>query len=110
VSDGHSASHIVQDHVHAEHDHPGDGIYIKVALLLGAITAAEVATFYVNIGKVMVPALVVMMVAKFSIVAAYFMHLRFDSNLFTRVFVSGLVLAIGVYIAAVTSMHIWVNN
>jgi hypothetical protein len=37
------------------------------------------------------------------------MHLKFDSNLFTRVFVSGLLLAVGVYIAAVTSLHIWVH-
>jgi cytochrome c oxidase subunit 4 len=102
-------SHIAQDHTVAEHEHPGDGIYIKIALILGVITAAEVATFYVDIGKAMVPALVVMMIAKFSIVAAYFMHLKFDSTLFTRVFVSGVVLAVGVYIAAVTSLHIWVH-
>jgi cytochrome c oxidase subunit 4 len=102
-------SHIAQDHTVTEHEHPGDGIYIKIALILGAITAAEVATFYVDIGKAMVPALIVMMIAKFSIVAAYFMHLKFDSTLFTRVFVSGVVLAVGVYIAAVTSLHIWVH-
>lgn len=102
-------SHIAQDHTVAEHEHPGDGIYIKIALILGVITAAEVATFYVDIGKAMVPALVVMMIAKFSIVAAYFMHLKFDSTLFTRVFVSGVVLAVGVYLAAVTSLHIWVH-
>ena len=102
-------SHIAQDHTVVEHDHPGDGIYIRIAIILGAITAAEVATFYVNVGKAMVPALIVMMIAKFSIVAAYFMHLKFDSTLFTRVFVSGIVLAVGVYIAAVTSLHIWVH-
>ena len=99
--------HPVQHPAEAEHDHPGDGLYIRVAILLGAITAAEVATYYVDIGKVMVPALVIMMIAKFSIVGAYFMHLKFDSNLFTRVFVSGIVLAVGVYIAALTSLHIW---
>src|SRR3712207_8648598 len=36
--------------------------------------------------------------SKFAIVAGWFMHLRFDSNLFTRLFVAGLVLAILVYI------------
>jgi cytochrome c oxidase subunit IV len=100
---------IEHEHVDAEHDHPGDSLYIKIALILGAITAAEVATFYVDIGKAMVPALIVMMIAKFSIVAAYFMHLKFDSTLFTRVFVAGVLLAVGVYIAAVTSLHIWVH-
>jgi cytochrome c oxidase subunit IV len=104
-------SHTVEHgHVDAEHDHPSDALYIKIALILGVITAAEVATFYVDIGRLAVPSLIVMMTAKFSIVAGYFMHLRFDSNLFTRVFVSGLLLAVGVYIAALTSVHIWVNN
>ena len=90
---------------HDEHDHPTDRTYIGVAVLLGAITAAEVATYYVDIGSLLGPVLIVMMIAKFSIVAAYFMHLKFDSNLFTRVFVSGVVLAIGVYLAALTSFH-----
>ena len=90
---------------HDEHDHPTDRTYLGVAVLLGAITAAEVATYYVDIGSLLGPVLIVMMIAKFSIVAAYFMHLKFDSNLFTRVFVSGVVLAIGVYLAALTSFH-----
>jgi hypothetical protein len=33
------------------------------------------------------------------------MHLRFDSNLFTRMFVSGLVLAIGVYLVALATFR-----
>jgi cytochrome c oxidase subunit 4 len=100
-------AHTTVEQHDAEHDHPGDGLYIKIALLLGAITAAEVATFYVDIGKAAVPALIIMMIAKFSIVGAYFMHLKFDSNLFTRVFVSGILLAIGVYLAFLTSLQIW---
>ena len=83
------------------HDHPSDSKYIKIALILAALTAAEVVTFYVEdeLGSLLVPILLVMMVVKFFIVAAWFMHLRFDSNLFTRVFVSGVVLAVAVYIA-----------
>ena len=46
-----------------------------------------------------------MMVVKFAIVAGYFMHLRFDSNLFTRLFVSGLLLAISVYVAMLATFH-----
>ena len=95
------------EHVDEEHDHPSDRAYVGVALVLGLITAAEVAVSYIDIGKLFVPSLVVMMTAKFTIVAAWFMHLKFDSNLFTRVFVSGIVLAIGVYIAFLTSLHIF---
>lgn len=99
-------------HVHTEpavdhDDHMTDGKYIKIALILGAITAVEVAASYVDVGKLFVPLLVVCMVAKFAIVAGYFMHLKFDNSLLTRVFVAGIVLAIGVYVAFLTSLEIF---
>lgn len=105
-------THTIEEQAHegAEHEHPDDSLYIKVALILGAITAAEVATFYVDLGKANVPMLIIMMIAKFSIVGAYFMHLKFDSNLFTRVFVAGLLLAIAVYMVALTTFHIWIQQ
>jgi cytochrome c oxidase subunit 4 len=49
--------------------------------------------------------LLVMMAVKFSIVAMYFMHLKFDDALFTKVFTAGIVLAVGVYLIALTSFH-----
>jgi hypothetical protein len=42
---------------------------------------------------------------KFATVAGWFMHLRFDSNIFTRLFVSGIVLAAGVYLATLASFE-----
>ena len=101
-------AHQTVDHVdeHAEHaDHPSDARYIQIALILGAITAAEVATYYVDIGALLGPVLIVMMAVKFSIVAAYFMHLKFDDGLFTKVFTAGIILAVGVYLIALTSFH-----
>jgi cytochrome c oxidase subunit 4 len=95
------------EHEHDEHDHPSDGKYIKIALLLGAITAVEVAASYIDVGKAFVPLLIVCMVAKFAIVAGYFMHLKFDNRLLTRVFVAGVLLAIGVYLAFLTSLQIF---
>ena len=89
------------------HTHPSDGNYMIIALILAAITGAEVSLYYIDVGKVMIPALLVMMVLKFGIVAAYFMHLRFDSRLFRRLFVAGLILAIAVYCAALSSMQFW---
>ena len=93
------------EHTDAEAHHPTDRTYMGIALVLGLITAAEVATYYVDLGAFLGPVLIVMMIAKFSIVAGWFMHLRFDSNLCTRVFVSGIVLAVGVYLVALTSFH-----
>lgn len=88
-----------------EHAHPSDGRYIQIALILGALTAAEVATYFVDIGGALVPVLIVLMVVKFAMVAGFFMHLRFDSALFRRVFVSGIVLASSVYIAALATFE-----
>ena len=89
------------------HAHPSDRTYVGIALILAALTAAEVVTFYVEdtIGGLLVPVLVTMMIVKFAIVAGWFMHLRFDSNLFTRLFVSGLVLAIGVYMVFLSAFE-----
>ena len=92
-------------HADEEHHHPSDRTYMGIALILGLITAAEVATYYVDLGSLLGPVLIVMMIAKFAIVAGWFMHLRFDSNLFTRMFVTGLFLAIGVYMAALATFR-----
>ena len=101
VEDAQRAGHEPTATFDETHDHPSDRKYIQIAVILALITAAEVATFYVedSLGSALVPLLLAMMVVKFFIVAAWFMHLRFDSNLFTRVFVSGIILAVGVYIA-----------
>jgi cytochrome c oxidase subunit 4 len=89
------------------HAHPSDRSYVGIAVVLAVLTALEVATYYVEeqLGGLLVPALMVMMVVKFALVVAWFMHLRFDSNLFTRVFVSGLVLAVSVYAAALLTFR-----
>jgi cytochrome c oxidase subunit 4 len=100
LSDEHQAQ--TEDEGHA---HPSDRSYVGIAVILALLTALEVATYYVEeqLGGFLVPALIVMMVVKFGLVVAWFMHLRFDANLFTRVFVSGLFLAIGVYAATLTT-------
>jgi cytochrome c oxidase subunit IV len=38
-----------------------------------------------------------MMLVKFTMVAAYFMHLKFDSKIFRRLFIVGILLALAVY-------------
>ena len=100
-----------EDHEdHEDHEHPSDQKYMQIALLLAIITAAEVATYFVHIGVALIPTLMVMMVVKFFIVAAWFMHLRFDSKMFTRFFVSGLVLAVSVYFIFLTVFEFWTEG
>jgi cytochrome c oxidase subunit IV len=94
------------------HAHPSDRSYVGIALILALITAAEVATFYLEdeLGSVLIPALLVMMVVKFAMVAGWFMHLRFDSNLFTSLFVSGIVLAVSVYLAMLAAFEFFSDD
>jgi len=46
-------------------------------------------------------------VVKFFYVASWFMHLRFDSPLFTKFFVAGLILATTVYLVFLTVFEFW---
>jgi len=80
--------------------HPTPYTYFKVAMTLAAITAAEVAVFYVDaLGHGIIPVLVVLSVAKFALVALFYMHLKYDDRLFSGLFVGGLLLAVSVFIA-----------
>lgn len=77
-----------------ERPHPGPATYVQVAVILAVITAIEVATFYVQgLGPVLIPLLLVLSATKFVLVVGFYMHLRFDSRLFTGFFVSGLLVA-----------------
>jgi len=91
-----------------KHAHPTEMEYVKVALVLAAITLAEVAVYYVeSLEGLLVPILGVMSIAKFAIVALWFMHLRFDSRLFRRLFLMGIALAVFVYTVALSTFHVW---
>lgn len=91
------------------HDHPSDLKYVKIALLLGAITAVEVGTYFWEDASttLLVAFLFPMMIAKFLIVTAYFMHLKYDNPLFRRVFFFGLILATVVFLIALSAMEFW---
>ena len=43
---------------HTEHEHPSDAKYVQIAILLAALTAAEVSTYFVDIGPILIPALI----------------------------------------------------
>ena len=80
------------------HVHPQPRQYINVAIILAVLTAIEVAIYYVEgVRVILVPILIVLAILKFVLVALWFMHLRFDSNIFKRLFVTGLVLALLVF-------------
>ena len=89
--------------------HPTPGTYFKVALILSAITAIEVGIFYITaLGKGIIPVLAVLSIAKFALVAMFYMHLKFDHKLFTTLFVAGLALATTVVIALISLFQFFV--
>ena len=106
-----TAEQELEEHAHR---HPSDGDYVKIALSLGEITAAEGGTYFWKdiFGSepstlALVVTLIPMMIAKFLIVIGYFMHLRFDNPLYRRVFIFGLVLAMAVYAVALSAFEFW---
>ena len=99
--------HLVEEH--GEHEHPGEGLYIRIALILAVLTAIEVGLYYTDFGeKITNGMLLVLAGGKFVLVAAYFMHLKFDSRLLRRLFATGFVLAVLVYIVYLMTLGIFV--
>lgn len=91
--------------VDKEHAHPSEAEYVKVAVALGIATALEVAIFYVTaLRSLIVVLLIPLMFVKFALVALWFMHLKFDSKLFRRLFIAGIIFAISVYTVAVVTL------
>ena len=93
------------------HEHPSDRQYVKIALILGGLTALEVFTYFESVHHMgdaaLYVLLTVLMILKFIYVVAWFMHLKFDSVLFKRIFTAGVILALGVYLVMLTAFRIW---
>jgi len=84
-----------EKHDEAHPHHPTWKFYVMIGLVLGIITGVEVAIFYIpQMAAVLIPTLIVLSVAKFIMVVMFFMHLRFDSAVFSRVFFAPLILAV----------------
>ncbi len=96
------------------HDHPSDGQYWKIGAILAVITLAEVGTYFITddpysheLAPLLIGSLIIMMIAKFFTIGAFFMHLKFDNPVFKWVFVSGLILAVAVYLIVLTTFAYW---
>lgn len=104
------------EHVeHAEHadEHhiPSDRYFIKIAIILAVVTALETSTYWwpKSLETVGMIALLIMMAIKFFMIVSVFMHLKFDSKIFSLMFYAGLVLAIGVYVVFLFTFQFFKN-
>lgn len=82
--------------------HPSPREYVRIAVILAIVTAAEVAIYYidwVHEHGLLIPLLFLFALVKFALVVMWFMHLRFDSRTYSRFFLMGLAGALTLYIA-----------
>ena len=91
--------------------HPEPRQYVVVAVVLAVATAFEVAIYYTSIPHpILVAFLMLAAVFKFSLVVLWFMHLRFDSRIFRRMFVAGLILALSVYTIVLFTFRVFIRK
>ena len=90
----------------APHHAPGQLEYVRIAVILAILTALEVIVYYPDWAKI--PKLIIFVVlaaTKFGIVAAFFMHLKFDGRLLAITFCTGLTLAGAAFLVAIVTIH-----
>ena len=93
------------------HGHPSVKEYVRIGLILMAITAGEVATYYArhSLGGYLIPMLFVMQALKFSLVVMWYMHLKFDSRTYSRFFVMGLAGAVTLYAVVLMTLGVFLR-
>ena len=83
-------------------EHASVATYIKVALVLTALTGIEVGAIYIRaLTPILIPTLLVLSLAKFSLVVLFFMHLRYDTRTLSFIFVGPLLIAVAVFLAVI---------
>ena len=85
-----------------EQGHASVKQYLLIGIILTVITAAEVAIFYIPaIAETawLAPVLIAMSAGKFALVVMFYMHLKFDSRLFTVSFFGPMALAVTVVVS-----------
>lgn len=87
------------DAQHAGQAHASTKTYLVIAAILTVITIIEVGVFYMPaMHAILPPTLLILSAAKFALVVGFYMHLRYDHNLFRAVFVLPLLIAAAVII------------
>jgi cytochrome c oxidase subunit 4 len=88
---------------HAGPEHPSTGTYIKVAVILCAVTALEFSVIYIRrLTPIVVPLLLVLSAGKFTLVVLFYMHLRYESRALSGIFAGSLTIATGIAVALLT--------
>ncbi|HET8656144.1 MAG TPA: cytochrome C oxidase subunit IV family protein [Longimicrobiaceae bacterium] len=78
----------------AEHPVHGTAIYWWIGLYLTLVTGGEIACFYFEhvIGPWVTPLILALSAVKFALVVMFYMHLKYDSRVFSGIFIFGAAL------------------
>ncbi|HWL91340.1 MAG TPA: cytochrome C oxidase subunit IV family protein [Actinomycetota bacterium] len=88
--------------------HPSPKEYVRIGLILGVLTALEIAASYAGVsGSILIPTLFILAIVKFALVVLWFMHLKFDDRRFARFFVMGLSGAAVLYLIVLISFKVF---
>ena len=68
--------------------------YLGIFILLAGFTLVETVVSYVQHEAIKIPVLIALSLAKAILVLLYFMHLKFDSRIFSYLFIAGCLLSI----------------
>jgi cytochrome c oxidase subunit IV len=71
--------------------------YVGVFIILAILTMVEVGVTYLPVPRI--PVLVPLALVKASLVALFYMHLKFDRRVFSAVFLMGVLMGIGLIIS-----------
>ena len=84
-------------HVHEEHEHGGTGVYVKTLIALLILTAITVAAAGFDFGKGNVVIALTIATIKGSLVALFFMHLKWDKPVNAVIAMAGF-LFLGIFL------------
>lgn len=102
---------IHDEHAAAHAGHPSPKEYVRIFLILAAITTGEVVLYYVRdgLGAWFIPMLFGLAFTKFALVVLWFMHLKFDDRRFARFFLMGLAGASTLYLVVLISFRVFLR-
>jgi cytochrome c oxidase subunit 4 len=105
--EGHSYAAAGGDARAVEQAHPSAKQYVFIGVILCILTAAEVAVYFVEaLAPILFHILVVLSTIKFILVVMYYRHLKFDSRLFSGVFLLPFSLAVFMVLAMIALFKI----
>jgi cytochrome c oxidase subunit IV len=86
--------------------HPSAKEYIRIGMILAALTSLEVWTSYSGLPHgLLITMLWIFSAIKFALVVLWFMHLRFDDPRYSRFFMMGIVGAATLYLIVLLTLR-----